>query len=320
MRFNSSTLCASALFAAVLVTGACQPPTTTTTSNSNSTTNTNGASTNTNAPTTTTSDAANAGTTIDTREPERYQATYSLTPQTSGGSNVLAMPKLTAEVAKSGADRRIAFKLPGTGEEIIYLDRADKRYLITPARRQYAELTRDAVGFDVPRSMTPGQIIAYLQKQKGYERVGEEQLNGRTVIKYRYANTTQTGTQAGQVNTETFVYVDKETGLPLRSELTSQATGNVQGQSGLRVTVEMQNINTNPDQKIFELPTDYKQVSPEEVRQQMNALTQFAMQIAGNLMGQMNNTGAAQQPNQPSNTQQPTNTQPSPTATPGGQR
>lgn len=318
MRFNSSTLYASALLAAALATGACQPPPTTTTSNSNSTANTNGASANTNAPTsTTTNDAANAGTTIDTREPDRYQATYTLTPQTSGGSNVVALPKLTAEVAKSGADRRIAFKLPGTNEEIIYLDRADKRYLITPARRQYAELTRDAVGFDVPRSMTPGQIIARLQQQKGYERVGEEQLNGRTVIKYRYANTTQTGTQAGQVNTETFVFVDKETGLPLRSELSSQATGNVQGQSGLRATVEMQNINTNPDQKIFELPTDYKQVSPEEVRQQMNALTQFITGIIGNLMGQMN-TDAAQQPSQTTNTQP--NTQPSPTATPGGQR
>ena len=164
---------------------------------------------------------------IAAREPNAYRATLVFTAETEGGEKTVGIPTLSAEVAKSGDDRRLAFKLPD-GSDLIYIEHAGKPYVIAPARKQYAELTPEATGFQLHKLMTPGQLVSYLDRLQGVESAGEETVNGRTALKYRYAKTSNTNTSAGQVNTESFVFVDKDTGLPLRAELFSEASGNVQ--------------------------------------------------------------------------------------------
>ena len=56
--------------------------------------------------------AATAPSTIAAREPETYQATIVFTAQTEGGDKTVGIPTLSADVARSGADRRLSFKLP----------------------------------------------------------------------------------------------------------------------------------------------------------------------------------------------------------------
>ena len=137
----------------------------------------------------------------------------SLPPKLKAGTK-RSVSQLSAEVAKSGNDRRLSFKLPD-GSDLVYLEKAGVQYGIAPARKQYAELTPEATGFQLQRLMTPGQLVPYLERLRGIEFVGEEPLAGRTALKYRYARTAQTQTSAGEVKTESFVYVDKDTGLPL---------------------------------------------------------------------------------------------------------
>jgi hypothetical protein len=122
---------------------------------------------------------------------------------------------------------------------------------------------------------------------KGVERVGDDTIAGRTADKYRYATTRSTGTQAGQVSAEAFVFVDKETGLPLRAELFTEASGDVQGVKGAKVVAEMRDINTTVDDSLFEVPTGYSKVPPEQVRQQINAITNTAMALLKALMSNM---------------------------------
>jgi hypothetical protein len=220
---------------------------------------------------------------IAAREPDRYRATLVLSAETEGGQKTLGIPTLSAEVARNGVDRRVAFKLPD-GSDLIYLEKGDLHIVIAPGRKQYAELTPEATGFQLQKLMTPGQLVARLEKLKGVERVGEERLNGRTAEKYRYANATNTNTQAGTVSTEAFIYVDKETGLPLRSELFTEASGNVQGVKGARIVAEMRDITTNIDTSWFEVPTGFSKVPPEQVRQQINALTNMAGALLKSLM------------------------------------
>lgn len=236
------------------------------------------------------SPTTSAGPVINTREPDKYSATLVLTAQTTGGERAVAIPQVSVDVARSGADRRLSFKLP-SGEQIIYLDHADKHYIIAPDRKQYAELTPQDVGFQMGKLMTPGQIVAYLSQQRGYERVGDDQVNGRTADKYRYVGVAQTGTQAGDVKTETYVYVDKDTGLPLRSELNSEATGNVQGVKGLRVVEEMRDIKTDVDPSLFDVPQGYNKVSEEQVRQQVQAVTAAVTAVVGALLKNVNTQG-----------------------------
>lgn len=224
------------------------------------------------------------GTTIDAKEPDTYQATVSIKFETMGDQK-MSMPTIQANVARSGDDRRMEFSLPN-GEKLIYLDKGGRQLVISPSRKQYAELNKESLGFEVRRMLMPGEIVNQVKNVKGVERVGEEQLSGRTVVKYRYGATASTGTQAGQVNTESFVYVDKETSLPLRSETVSQAqSGNVQGVSGIRAGTEMTNVSTTVDPSLFaDPPADYKKVEPDQVRQQVESVFNMVMAILPRLI------------------------------------
>ena len=223
---------------------------------------------------------------IDTKEPEGYRATIILKAETTGNRQA-ALPSMTAQVARMGADRRVSFKLLN-GEQVVYLNRGDTRYVILPDRKQYAEINTQSAGFNMPSLMMPAEIVSHLKTRRGFERVGEEQMDGRTVVKYRHAGAARTGTQAGDVNAETFVYVDKETGLPVRTEFLSQASKSVQGVQGVKIVTEMRDIKTDVDKALFDVPEGMNKVTAEEVREKVNTVMTAAVAIAGALVNNMN--------------------------------
>ena len=255
--------------------------------NSNANINTN-INTNVNAnPTGANINASSAPSTFAAKEPDSYKATIVFTAETEGGDKAIGIPTLSADVAKNGADRRLSFKLPD-GSDLIYLEHGGVQYGIAPARKQYAELTPEATGFQLRRMMTPGQVVAYLDRLQGIEFVGEEQQAGRTALKYRYARTSETKTSAGEIKTESFIYLDKDTGLPLRAEVFSQASGDVQGIKGAKLVAEMRDIQTNPDPSLFEIPAGYNKVPEAQVRAQVNAVEGMATALLRTLLSNMN--------------------------------
>jgi hypothetical protein len=283
------------LLTVVFATGACQrAPVTESNLNTNLSTNANLTPANSNT-------ATQPIATLAAREPQAYKATLVFTAQTEGGENAIGIPPLSAEVAKNGDDRRLAFKLPD-GSDLIYLDHAGTPYAIAPARKQYAELTPAATGFQLHKLMTPGQLVSYLDRLQGIALVGEEPVNGRAAMKYRYARTSNTNTSAGQVNTESFFFIDKETGLPLRAELFSEASGNVQGVKGAKIVAEMRDITTNVDPSYFEVPTGMNKVPEAQVRQQVDAVTNTIAAVLRTLLTNMN---SAPPPPSPSPTTSP---------------
>jgi len=282
---RSKVLFASAAVAAALAAAACQQGTETNNAansnsgNTNSTVNVNSANS---ANMTTSTITTNTGQTIEAKEPDKYSATVVINAAATGQKQTSG--QLQINVARNGSDRRYSVdtKLPGVGE-IVYMEKGDKHYVIFPARKQYAELTQDMTGvqMDAVRSMTPGQIVAFVERQQGVERVGDETLNNRPVTKYRVAGRTQTQTSAGQVQGETYIYVDKETGLPLRVEGFGTSTGNVQGVSGGNLVAEMQDLKTDVDPSQFELPQGYSQITPEQVKQYAAQAAAFTQTIMG---------------------------------------
>ena len=266
---NTSTLAFAVLL--VFANNACQPMT-----NSNSNANAN-SSANTNSQTSaanvnSNSDSANNGPTINTREPDKYSATLVFSVETQGGDKTIGIPSLAVQVARNGDDRRVEFKLPD-GTPLVYLDHNNRHYVILPARKQFAELTQESTGVQIHKLITPGQLVEDLKNIKGVERVGEGPMDGRNADKYRYATSTNTNTKAGEVKAEAFVYVDKETGLPLRAEMLAESSGDVKGVNAARVVAEMHEIKTDVAPALFEPPAGYEQVAPEKVRQQIDALT-----------------------------------------------
>ncbi len=279
-----SFLCLAAIMLLALAGIACQRAAT----NVNTTISTN-ANTNVNLNANVSTETTAA---IAAREPDKYKATLVFSAETEGGEKTVGIPSLSAEVARNGADRRLAFKLPD-GSDLIYLEQGDKHIVIAPARKQYAELTPEATGFQLQKLMTPGQLVSYLGRLKGVVRVGEEQMAGRTAEKFSYSNTTNTSTSAGEVKTEAFVFVDKETGLPLRAELFTEATGNVQGVKGAKVVAEMRDITTTVDDTLFQVPEGLNKVPPEQVRQQIDAITGTVAALIRTLLSNINSSAAA---------------------------
>jgi hypothetical protein len=267
----------------VLALNGCQPAANTN-SNSNVNANTQPANSNTGA--------SSSGTTINTREPEKYSTTLVFTIETEGREKAMGIPPLSVQVARNGTDRRVEFKLPD-GTPLIYLDHDNRQYVIAPSRKQYAELSKEATGVQLQKLMTPGQIVADLKEKQGVERAGEEQVNGRMAEKYRYSASTNTSTKVGEVKAEAFVFIDKETGLPLRTELNAQSSGDVKGVNAARLVAEMRDIKTDPDVSMFEIPAGYAQVAPEKVRQQIDALTNAVAAVLRALMANMRTEGGA---------------------------
>ncbi|HEX8351607.1 MAG TPA: hypothetical protein VF611_01690 [Pyrinomonadaceae bacterium] len=297
MRFGNGAkgFFAATLAAAALAAAGCQQATET----SNTTTNANGnanatvnVNSNSNANMTTSTVTTNTGQVIEAREPDKYTATMVASLATAGQQQQRGQAEF--KVARNGADRRYSVTLPGIGE-LVFLDKADKRYIIMHGRKQYAELTQEMTGvnMDQVRSMTPGQLVAFVTRQQGVTLVGEETFNGRPAVKYRAAGRTQTQTTAGQVQGESFIYVDKETGLPLRIEGFGQTSGNVQGVSGGNLVVETRDLKTDVNAADFEIPQGYKQLSPEEVKQQVAQLTQLLQGVMAFINSQQGAGGAA---------------------------
>jgi len=274
----------------LLSLSSCQPANKNSNANANTNANTNASMANSNSSNTnanTNPEGAESSATVNAREPEKYSATLQFSIETEGGDKVIGIPSLTIQVARSGDDRRVEFKLPD-GTPLIYLDHDNHHYVIAPARKQYAELSPEATGVQLHKLLTPGQLVEDLKGLKGVERAGEGPMNGRTAEKYRYSASANTNTQAGEVKAEAYIYVDKETGLPLRSELLAESSGDVKGVKAARVVAEMRDIDTNIEASLFELPAGYAAVPPEKVRQQIDALTSAvsailkAMMNAGN--------------------------------------
>jgi hypothetical protein len=246
---------------------------------------------------------------VETREPEKYEAKVLLKLEAIGDQQKTSLPTLGAIVSRNGTDRRMEFSLPGTNEKVIYLDKAGTNYIILPNRKQYAELNKESVGFEVRRLLLPEQIVQQVKNLKGIKLIGDEQMNGRAVTKYGYESVTNTQTQAGQVETESVLIVDKETGLPLRSETVaqSQTGGNVQGYKGMRVVTEMSDIKTTADATTFEVPAGFAKVESEQVKAQVNLIFNVVAQLVGQMMNQANQ-----------NMNAPANTAATPTPTPQG--
>ncbi len=249
----------------------CQQPTVNTNTNVNTsldnTTNMNSMNMNAN------SANMNSGSSMsEVKEPEKYQAkiNLSLQAENSAGQNSV-LPSLGALVARDGGNRRMEFMIPPNNEKVIYLEANGKNLVILPGRKQYAELNEQSTGFNVRSLMMPDQIVKQLQNMRGVKLAGEETVDGRTVVKYTFQSNTDTKSQAGNVATESYFLIDKETGLPVRSETVSESqNGNVQGFKGFKVVTQMSDIKTDPSADLFAEPTGFEKVDEAQIRGQVN--------------------------------------------------
>ncbi len=267
------------------VAGCGAPATNINISNANMNTNMN-SNMNANANFNTNTNTNSVSSVISGPEADEYQATVTMRIETIGSDKKTTLPPITAQVARSGSDRRMVFTMPAGGR-VIYLDKSGTNYVVLPERNQYAEIDEESTGFEVRQMLMPEEIVERVKAAEGVRLVGEEKFNGRDATRYSYGAVADTQTQAGQVATESFLIVDKATGLPLRSEIVSQSQsgGNVQGYSGIRVITEMSDIQTTTTPADFAEPTNLQKIESQQIRAQVDALFTAA---AGMIMQALN--------------------------------
>jgi hypothetical protein len=189
------------------------------------------------------------------KEPDPYSATMTI--------NRSGEAPLQIELAKRRGDRRWSLQLPGIGDA-IYFEKAGLKYLMLPARKQYAELPLDSFGLSGGQSLTPTAMVEKFGRVNA-EKVGKESVNGVMNIKYRLAMSTdgQAGAQA-----ESLVYIDEGSGLPVRIDADLKSLNQLEG----RTVIDVANIRLNPEEAIFDIPTGTKKVGAEQLKQPMDGL------------------------------------------------
>lgn len=228
--------------------------------------------------------ATSGGAPLEAREPENYSVTTTITIQPTGNAPQANIPRLQFLFARMGADRRISFKLPDPVGEVIYLEKPPLKYLIFPARGQYVELDPNELGFQLGAVMSPPSIIARVKERTQYEQMGTESINGRTAIKYRFRAAADTHTKVGTAQADSIVYVDQETGLPLRSEIeTSSSSG-----AGARITTSAESLQLAPAATLFEVPTTMKKVTSADLKQQVQSFVGTLRAVTAYLREQAN--------------------------------
>ena len=204
---------------------------------------------------------------LEAREPDRYALTTRITVEPTGTSPQKDVPAMQFTFARDGANRRLSFAMPEPVGEVVYIEKDPVKYLIFPARNQYIELDPNELGFQLGELMSPTSAIERLKGRTQFQELGTETVNGRTATKYRFTGSTDTRTRAGTLQADSVVFVDQETGLPLRTEVdTTLSSG-----QGARIVTTTDDIRLNPEPALFEIPTGMKKVTSAELKQQVQS-------------------------------------------------
>lgn len=181
-----------------------------------------------------------------TREPQRYRATRTvLVTETSDG--VTTTRKTVTTVARDEGNRREEYQ-SDDGRKVIFVENDDGKFVLDPSAKTYRDLsdsTAVASGGEFP---TVDEMFAETHGQSNYERLGSEELDHRSTVKYRVTTPGKAG--------ETFVWFDENLGMIVRSE----ARVNGQGFTA-EVIMTLQHVALDVDENLFRLPADFKKTS-----------------------------------------------------------
>jgi len=190
------------------------------------------------------------------REPDRYQATRTITIVTPGGQTIVT----PTSTARDGDRRRHESQM--FSKRVVHLDLPEGRFILLPDDKVYAEL---AAGFDASTdeeaAITSEWLLHEDTSSTSYQNLGKEVVGGRNANKYRaVVNTSSSG---NVTQSETLIWIDEVLNMPIRSETTSP--------NGPRITMELSNVTLDVGSAMFQVPNDYEKIAITELRKRLTA-------------------------------------------------
>ena len=184
---------------------------------------------------------------FSTKEPDVYQTEIVVT-----GENGIEEKTFTA---KNGTHSLLVLDYQGKNETALLQSGENQNFLIARRQKIYAE-NKYEISAAGSNSLNDFLTVELINRKTDvrFETLGAE----NNLVKYRVSSD-------DSKKSEIFVYVDEKIGLPVKQEFYSV----VGEQKNLTLTMELKNFSLQTDAGIFEVPKDYRQVSPAEFQAAM---------------------------------------------------
>ena len=185
---------------------------------------------------------------FQTKEPDHYRATRTITIVTADGKTVTTKNS----IARDGEMRHNESET----EKVAYLDLPDGRFVLLPRDKVYAEVATQTDNAVEDEEISPERLLHGEATNTTFQKIGMELIGGRNANKYRIVVNSST---SGSVSlSETFIWIDETLNMPIRSETTSS--------DGTKITMELSDVALKVEGQVFQIPDDYKKVVFRELR------------------------------------------------------
>ena len=199
---------------------------------------------------------------FQTKEPERYRATRTITIVNAAGETLVTK----SSIARDGDVRRNESEM--ASKKLAYLDVPQGRFVLLPADKIYADLTQGesdlpAIEDDEGLELSPERLLHSDAGSTSYQKLGTETIGGRDSNKFRIVVNSSSTANVSQ--NETLIWIDESLRMPIKSETKSA--------DGTRVTMELSDIKLDVERHMFEIPTGYEKVTFTELRKRLGVAT-----------------------------------------------
>lgn len=193
---------------------------------------------------------------FQTKEPERYRATRTITTVTADGKTVVTKSSTT----KDGEMRRTEAEVGSS--KLVFLNIPDGTFVLLPDEKLYASTSSDepVAGSAEDGDLTPEKLLHDDIGSTSYQKLGTESIGGRNTNKYRVVVNNSKAGSVSQV--ETLIWIDEALGMPIRFESKSP--------DGKQVTMELSEITLDVDKAVFQIPEDYHKLVLSELLGRLN--------------------------------------------------
>lgn len=192
-----------------------------------------------------------------TIEPAKYRAERSITYVDNQGASIVTK----TFIARDGDLRREDFEI--RNQKIAIIETGENRIVLLPEARIYADVNQTgdaAVVSDLLESGSSPERLLHEQTpvSSSYEKLGTEEVDGRTTTKYRVVVNNSGGASVSKL--ETLIWIDDDLGMPIRSESKSE---------GRQSIMNLTNISLTVAGSLFHIPEGYKKVATTEITQRL---------------------------------------------------
>lgn len=181
---------------------------------------------------------------FQTKEPERYRATRTITNVTTDGRTRVT----TYAIARDGEFRR--FEAEFVSVRLIFVQGPEGKFILVPDEKVYMDQTRAVPVQPYEDESSPERLLHTESGTSSYKQLAPEVISGRKTNKYLVVVNASNAPNVS--SSETLIWIDEALGMPIRSETKSS--------DGSRSTMELSELAVEVDKNLFQVPADYKKV------------------------------------------------------------